>query len=118
MINRGNNIWQFTIKGGIREFYGVNTSDDVLNIAFVFRSADGKRELKDNGKDIFFAVSDREAEMARFITTTPSTFDENSTQDIVITLNTAGTAMDGYAGELYAHTGVLTEVTRLATGNM
>lgn len=108
LINRGNNIWQFTIKGGIREFYGVNTSDDVLNIAFVFRSADGKRELKDNGKDIFLAVSDREAEMARFITTTPSTFDENSTQDIVITLNTAGTAMDGYAGELYAHTGVLT----------
>ena len=108
LINRGNNIWQFTIKGGIRAFYGVSSSDEILNLAFVFRSADGKKELKDNGKDFIVSVRDREADLQAFITTTPSIIDEDTTQDVVITINTAGTSMDGFSGQMYAHTGVLT----------
>ena len=108
LINRGNNIWQFTIKGGIRSFYGIGGDEEILSLAFVFRSADGRTELKDNGKDIILAVRDREAELQAFITTSPSQFDEDTTQDIVITINTADTSMDGYSGEMYAHTGVLT----------
>ena len=111
LINRGNDIWQFTIKGGIREFYGVSSSDEILNLAFVFRSADGSREVKDNGKDIILAVRDREADLQTFITTTPSSFDDNTTQDIVITINTADTSMDGYSGQMYAHAGVLTNLS-------
>ena len=108
LVNCGNNIWQLVIKGGVRAFYGIGSDEEIVNVAFVFRSSDGSKQIKDNGKDIMIAVADREAEQHRFITTSPATFDENTTQDIVVTVNTAGTAMDGFNGEMYAHTGVLT----------
>ena len=42
------------------------------------------------------------------ISTDPAFVTESMTEDVTIILNTAGTAADGFSGELYAHTGVLT----------
>ena len=49
----GNELWTLQITGGPRAFYGVPEGEKILKLAFVFRSADGKKELKDNGNDIF-----------------------------------------------------------------
>ena len=43
------------------------------------------------------------------ISTDPAFVTEAMTEDITIILNTKGTAADGFTGELYAHTGVLTD---------
>ena len=108
LVNRGNNIWQFTIKGGVRNFYGTNPGDEINLVAFVFRSSDGSQQIKENGNDIFVGVVNREEEMMQLISTSPREFSEDSTRDIVVTLNTTSTAMDNFAGPIYAHTGVLT----------
>ena len=47
------NLWHYTIKGGVHAWYGVPENEKVTHIAFVFRSADSKIEVKDNGADIF-----------------------------------------------------------------
>ncbi len=47
------NLWYYTIKGGVHAWYDVPESEKVTHIAFVFRSADSKIEVKDNGADIF-----------------------------------------------------------------
>ena len=49
----GNNLWTLTMKGGPRAYYKVPASEKIEALAFVFRSADGKKEVKDNGSDIF-----------------------------------------------------------------
>ena len=108
LLNRGNDIWQFTIKGGVRDFYGVPADEEILYGVFVFRSADGSVKLKDGDGDIFMPVSSYAVEASQMLNVLPREFDENTTQDVVITLNTAGTALDGYTGSVYAHTGVLT----------
>ena len=106
--NRGNDIWQFTITGGVRAFYGVAANEQIADIAFVFRSSNGSKEIKDNGADIFVPVVKRGIEQTQLISASPRNFDENTTQDIVITLNTSATVMDGFKGDIYAHTGVIT----------
>lgn len=52
------NIHKLVIKGGIRAFYGIPASENITHLAFVFRSADGSKEMKDNGNDIFVAISE------------------------------------------------------------
>ena len=42
------------------------------------------------------------------ISTDPAFVTEGMTEDVIVILNTEGTAADGFKGELYAHTGVLT----------
>ena len=42
------------------------------------------------------------------ISTNPAFVTEDMTEDIIVILNTEGTAADGFTGDLYAHTGVLT----------
>lgn len=42
------------------------------------------------------------------ISTDPAFVTESMTEDVTVILNTAGTAAEGFTGELYAHTGVLT----------
>ena len=42
------------------------------------------------------------------VSTDPAFVTEAMTEDVIVILNTAGTAADGFKGELYAHTGVLT----------
>lgn len=51
------------------------------------------------------------------ISTDPAFVTESMTEDVTIILNTAGTAADGFSGELYAHTGVLTSESRPGTGH-
>ncbi len=52
----GNNLWQLTLKGGVRSFYGIPQSIEVEKLAFVFRSADGSKEIKSANGDIFIDV--------------------------------------------------------------
>ena len=52
------NIHKLVIKGGVRAFYGIPASENITHLAFVFRSADGSKEMKDNGNDIFVAISE------------------------------------------------------------
>ena len=51
------NLWHYTIKGGVHAWYGVPENEKVTHIAFVFRSADSKIEVKDNGADIFVELA-------------------------------------------------------------
>ena len=55
--SQGDNIWHYTIKGGVHAWYDVPESEKVTHIAFVFRSADSKIEVKDNGADIFVELA-------------------------------------------------------------
>ena len=55
--SKGDNIWHYTIKGGVHAWYGVPDSEKVTHIAFVFRSADCSIEVKDNGADIFVELA-------------------------------------------------------------
>ena len=54
---KDDNIWHYTIKGGVHAWYGVPESEKVTHIAFVFRSADSSIEVKDNGADIFVELA-------------------------------------------------------------
>ena len=55
--SQGDNIWHYTIKGGVHAWYNVPENEKVTHIAFVFRSADSKIEVKDNGADIFVELA-------------------------------------------------------------
>ena len=55
--SKGDNIWHYTIKGGVHAWYGVPETETVTHIAFVFRSADCSIEVKDNGADIFVELA-------------------------------------------------------------
>lgn len=57
LTHTGNDIWTLTIKGGPRAYYGVHNNQSIHKLAFVFRSADCKMEVKNNGKDIFLDVA-------------------------------------------------------------
>ena len=57
LVNKGDNIWHYTIKGGVHAWYGVPETETVTHIAFVFRSADCSIEVKDNGADIFVELA-------------------------------------------------------------
>ena len=52
------NVHKLVIKGGPRAYYKVPTSETITHLAFVFRSADGSKEMKDNGNDIFVKLSE------------------------------------------------------------
>lgn len=108
LTKRSGDIWQFVIKGGVRTFYGVARDDNIEDIAFVFRSADGSKSIKDNGSDILIPVVRQGLEQTQLISSQPCNIDENTSEDIIITLNTTATVMDGFTGDIYAHTGVLT----------
>ena len=108
LTKRSGDIWQFVIKGGVRTFYDVARDDNIEDIAFVFRSADGSKSIKDNGSDILIPVVRQGLEQTQLISSQPCNIDENTSEEIIITLNTTATVMDGFTGDIYAHTGVLT----------
>lgn len=103
LTNRGNDLWSLTITGGPRAFYGVPTSETPQKMAFVFRNADGTQEIKDNGADILIPLA------SITIYTDPATVYNDTTEDVVLYVDATGTAMAGFSGEMYAHTGVLTD---------
>ena len=45
--NLGNNLWALVIKGGPRAYYGVPAEEKIKALAFVFRSADSKKEVSE-----------------------------------------------------------------------
>ncbi len=51
MTSLGNDLWTLSITPDIREYYGVPESEEILQLAFVFRNSDGSKEGKteDNG---------------------------------------------------------------------
>lgn len=58
MTNLGNNLWELGLSPSIRDYYGVPEGETILQLAFVFRSADGSLEGKtESGGDIFYDVS-------------------------------------------------------------
>ena len=57
LVSKVDNIWHYTIKGGVHAWYGVPENEKVTHIAFVFRSADCSIEVKDNGSDIFVEMA-------------------------------------------------------------
>ncbi len=51
------NLYSYDITPSIQEYYGASAGDEVLQMAFVFRNADGSLEGKgDGGTDIFYDV--------------------------------------------------------------
>ncbi len=57
------NIFYLILKGGVRKYYGIPMSENVKQLAFVFRSSNPTSgtdydELKDNGSDIFITLSE------------------------------------------------------------
>ena len=57
LTSLGGNKFELNITPSIREFYGVPEGEEILKMAFVFRSADGSKEGKDTGgADIFVQV--------------------------------------------------------------
>ena len=103
MTNRGNDLWSLTITGGPRAFYGVPSSESIKKMAFVFRNADGTTEIKDNGADVLIPLSSLN------IYTEPGTVYNDTTEDVFVYVDATGTPLAGYTGDMYAHTGVLTD---------
>lgn len=63
LTNIGGDLWKFTITPNIPSFYGVPDDEQVLKLAFVFRSAEAEGALylegkDDGGKDILIDVSE------------------------------------------------------------
>ena len=46
-----------------------------------------------------------------FICTDPKFVTQDMTQDVLVYINTTGTSMDNFSGDIYAHTGVLTSAS-------
>lgn len=58
LTNIGEDLWQLDI-GDIRTFYGIPSTEKVLQLAFVFRSANTSRTGRDvGGADIFLDIED------------------------------------------------------------
>ncbi|MDR0419374.1 MAG: Por secretion system protein, partial [Prevotellaceae bacterium] len=63
LTNIGEDLWRFTISPNIRSFYGVPNDEQVLKLAFVFRSSkiEGASHLEgkgEGGEDILIDVSE------------------------------------------------------------
>lgn len=57
LTNIGEDLWQLELTPDIRSFYSVPQNEDVLQLAFVFRNADGTIVARaDDGGDIFLNV--------------------------------------------------------------
>ena len=56
----GNNKWQYTINGGLRNYFGIsNASEHIQKIAILFRNGAGSKKLANSdGSDMFIPVFD------------------------------------------------------------
>ena len=53
----GSNKWQFTIPGGINNYYGVPAGETILKIAILFRSGDGSIVQRNiDGSDMYIPI--------------------------------------------------------------
>ena len=53
LTNRGDGIYELTITPDINSFYGVPANEKILELAFVFRSADGSKQTNDLFTGVF-----------------------------------------------------------------
>lgn len=63
----GNGIYAMVITGGVRAFYDVPAGEEILQMAFVFRTSGGTKEVKDDGKDIFVNLVDASELVVSFV---------------------------------------------------
>ena len=103
------------ISGGARAFYNVPESEDVKQMAFVFRTSGGTKEVKDDGKDIYVDLVDASQLVVSFVS--PSHGDivgvganvnvkvvaQNSTS-LVLTLNGSEVSSTEKGEIVYNHT--------------
>lgn len=97
------------------ELYGDGATNS-LNIYRVSDSDMGGKHLvyTSGGSTVMVAANFREAgsnpsvEPSELVYTEPSSISSDMTEDVYVFVNTAGTTMDGFSGDMYAHTGVLT----------
>ena len=56
----GNNKWKFTISGGLRNFFGITSSNEkILRVAILFRNGNGNSVLRNaDGTDMYVPVYD------------------------------------------------------------
>ena len=91
MVDIGNNLHQMTFH--IRDFYGVPDSEEILEMAFVFRNANGSLEGKtEDWMDIFVPVYSDGAFSVSFTNPTETTFFVNPNETIPITATASASA--------------------------
>ncbi|MDR1227386.1 MAG: T9SS type A sorting domain-containing protein [Prevotellaceae bacterium] len=92
LTNKGNNKWELALSPNPREWYGVPDDEKILQLAFVFRSADSQKEGKDNGgKDIFIDVSEDNFNLAITSPTQNSLYQQGDTITISATSSETAT---------------------------
>ncbi len=90
LTSLGNDKWQLDITPDIRTYYGVPATENVLQLAFVFRSKDNSKEGKDTGnKDIFVSIYEAGLTV-RFEEPTTTVF--NSGETVVLKAASSATA--------------------------
>lgn len=74
------NIYELEITPSIREYYGVPESEEIQQMAFVFRNSDGSKEGKaDGGEDIFAEVYQNQFNVKITQPADPPSFHEKNT---------------------------------------
>ena len=63
----GGSIFALLIPGGPREFYGVPEGEELKQLAFVFRTSGGTKEVKNNGQDIYVDLVDASEFVVKFV---------------------------------------------------
>lgn len=89
MVKTGSNTYVLSIKPSISQFYGVAEGEEILKMAFVFRSSDRTKTGKETGdKDIFAQVYKPELSVA-FEKPEKSFFYANAGESIPVVVNAA-----------------------------
>ena len=103
------NLYTYTISPSIREFYNVDGGTEILQMAFVFRNADGSMEGKgEGGTDIFYDVYQSSGELSVILLSPENDFvDVNLGQQIPVIANASANATIS----LYDNGSLLTEET-------
>ena len=115
----GNGIYGLVISGGAKAFYGVPEGEEVKQLAFVFRTSGGTKEVKNNGQDIYVDLVDASELVVSFVSPTHgeivSVGDEVSvkvvaqnSENLVLSLNGSEVAATDSEEIVYEHT--VTEV--------
>lgn len=111
----GTDLYQLEIGPTIRSYYGVPVQDDILKMAFVFRSADSSKQGKDTGGTDIFVDVFMEGFIVKFDEPQNNTlleqgqdldFQVSSTYDADLSLLINGDLVDTIQGKslMYTHT--------------
>lgn len=106
----GDNKWRLDMPDGIRSFYGIDTSDPVQRLSFIFRTADNSRTGKEAGEtNILLDIQ----KPARLISTYPETlYDDKQSVTFTFDASQGNQGLKDHVGDVYAHTGVITNLSQ------